>query len=218
MYDTFPSRHTVGVATRVATAPVLVVASDDALVGSVIRAVTGTGSGIEVARSGLDGLRKAAVSGFCGAVVARSLPGPLGSQAVGGWFRRLYSLPVVELTGHEDEVAIRQQLVPRLHHTPAVVPSRPNGLSELTEREWQILWALIDTPSIYGVAEGSRRSAHTVHNQLRSIYRKLGVHSIQELLGLVLRVSWTHRQARNTGLSGLERQVVRHVHFDAQHP
>ena len=66
---------------------------------------------------------------------------------------------------------------------------RPRGFAELSGREWQIVRDLIETPSAQAVALKRRRSHHTVHNHLKSIFRKLEVHSIAELLSLMLRVS-----------------------------
>jgi len=65
----------------------------------------------------------------------------------------------------------------------------PPGFAELSGREWQIIRDLIDTPSAQAVALKRERSPHTVHNHLKSIFRKLHVHSVAELLSLMIRLS-----------------------------
>jgi FixJ family two-component response regulator len=201
----FSSPPLSGHFSRVVSRPVLLVASDDATISGIIRTLASTGCSIEVARSGRDALRKAARSTYCCAVLGPSVEGPLQVREVRGWFCRLYALPVVELTGHEDAMTIRQLVLPHASEPVPLQPSqRPTGLATLTEREWQVMRALIDAPSVAGVARTSGRSTNTVHNQLRSIYGKLGVHSIQELLGLMLRLSWTHRQAWRPGPPAVE--------------
>jgi DNA-binding NarL/FixJ family response regulator len=64
----------------------------------------------------------------------------------------------------------------------------PPGFAELSGREWQIIRDLIDTPSAQAVALKRQRSRHTVHNHLKSIFRKLQVHSVAELLSLMIRL------------------------------
>lgn len=68
-------------------------------------------------------------------------------------------------------------------------PAMPAGFAELSGREWQIIRDLIDTPSAQAVARKRQRSPHTVHNHLKSIFKKLQVHSVAELLSLMLRLS-----------------------------
>ncbi len=65
----------------------------------------------------------------------------------------------------------------------------PQGFAELSGREWQIIRDLIDTPSAHAVALKRQRSRHTVHNHLKSIFRKLQVHSVAELLSLMIRLN-----------------------------
>ncbi len=64
----------------------------------------------------------------------------------------------------------------------------PPGFAELSGREWQILGDLIETPSHHAVAQKRGRSPHTIHNHLKSVFRKLHVHSIAELFSLMLRL------------------------------
>ena len=73
-----------------------------------------------------------------------------------------------------------------------VVPAgtaMPAGFAELSGREWQIIRDLIDTPSASAVALKRQRSPHTVHNHLKSIFKKLRVHSVAELLSLMIRLN-----------------------------
>lgn len=75
-------------------------------------------------------------------------------------------------------------------HDPASRPvfqGLPCGFAKLSGREWQIVGDLITTPSIQAVALKRQRSPHTVHNHVKSIFRKVNVHSVAELLSVVLR-------------------------------
>jgi DNA-binding NarL/FixJ family response regulator len=65
----------------------------------------------------------------------------------------------------------------------------PIGLRELSGREWQIIRDLTITPTVQAVAAKRKLSVHTVQNHLKSIFRKLEVHSMAELLSLVLRTA-----------------------------
>jgi DNA-binding NarL/FixJ family response regulator len=71
----------------------------------------------------------------------------------------------------------------------AGLTAMPPGFAQLSGREWQIIRDLIDTPSAQAVALKRQRSPHTVHNHLKSIFRKLRVHSVAELLSLMIRLS-----------------------------
>ncbi|MEZ5292035.1 MAG: response regulator [Vicinamibacterales bacterium] len=62
----------------------------------------------------------------------------------------------------------------------------PSGIEELTAREWQIVRDLVDMPNVDAIAERRHLSAHTVQNHLKSVFRKLEVHSTAELLSLLL--------------------------------
>lgn len=73
--------------------------------------------------------------------------------------------------------------------TPPTTAALHPGFAELSGREWQIIRDLIDTPSAQAVARKRQRSPHTVHNHLKSIFRKLQVHSVAELLSLMLRLN-----------------------------
>lgn len=178
---------------------VLVICSNPATVEVIGQTLSDAGCRAENARTGLEALRRAAARTYAFAIVDTSLPSELGGRETAAWLRRLYAMPIVELANHVEH-DVRCQVETHVRHGASsnVVSARPAGFERLTEREWQIMRDLIDTPSVYAVAEKRQRSCHTVHNQLRSIYRKLGVHSIQELLGLMLRVSWTHRHARTS--------------------
>jgi DNA-binding NarL/FixJ family response regulator len=72
--------------------------------------------------------------------------------------------------------------------TPPAAQQMPGGFVELSAREWQIIRDLIEQPSAQAVAAKRQISPHTVHNHLKSIFKKLGIHSVPELLSLMLRV------------------------------
>jgi DNA-binding NarL/FixJ family response regulator len=59
-------------------------------------------------------------------------------------------------------------------------------LSELTQREREVLDAFVRLRRIPDVAESLYISKHTVRNHLKSVYAKLGVHSQPELMVLML--------------------------------
>jgi DNA-binding NarL/FixJ family response regulator len=79
-----------------------------------------------------------------------------------------------------DETRVARQVLAR---QPDHLPS---GIEELSAREWQIMRDLIDTPSAEAIAQRRHLSVHTVHNHLKSVFRKLEVHSTAELLALLL--------------------------------
>jgi len=56
------------------------------------------------------------------------------------------------------------------------------GLSRLTTRELEIIRRLVSGDRAPSIAEALFLSPSTVRNHLHSIYRKLGVHSQQELI------------------------------------
>ncbi|MGE0813825.1 MAG: response regulator [Vicinamibacterales bacterium] len=62
----------------------------------------------------------------------------------------------------------------------------PSGIEELTAREWQIMRDLVEMPDVEAIAERRHLSVHTVQNHLKSVFRKLEVHSTAELLSLLL--------------------------------
>lgn len=74
--------------------------------------------------------------------------------------------------------------------------ARVPELSTLTAREREILSRLLDHQRVAGIARGLEISEHTVRNHLKSIYTKLGVHSQEELLQLV--VDGAGRSAKST--------------------
>jgi DNA-binding NarL/FixJ family response regulator len=91
-----------------------------------------------------------------------------------------------------QDYGARAEAVPGSDRPPAVgqtgSPAMPAGFAALSGREWQIIRDLIDTPSAHAVAVKRQRSPHTVHNHLKSIFRKLQVHSVAELLSLMIRI------------------------------
>jgi DNA-binding NarL/FixJ family response regulator len=66
------------------------------------------------------------------------------------------------------------------------VPRGPAGPA-LTEREREVLQALVEGKSYKQVAEYLAVSLDTVRSHIRSIYRKLQVHSVAEAVGRALR-------------------------------
>ncbi len=55
-------------------------------------------------------------------------------------------------------------------------------LDQLSKREREIVETLLSEGSVTGVANSLHISLHTVRNHLKSIFRKLGVHSQVELV------------------------------------
>lgn len=68
--------------------------------------------------------------------------------------------------------------------TPAATPTVPE-LERLSRRERQVLDLLLEGHRVVSIAEQLCVSEHTVRNHLKSIFKKLGVHSQAELVGLV---------------------------------
>lgn len=63
-------------------------------------------------------------------------------------------------------------------------PHLPDGLTEI---ERQIVGAVLDGLSNDAIAQIRKRSTHTVANQLRRVYRKLGVDGRNALIALCAR-------------------------------
>lgn len=61
--------------------------------------------------------------------------------------------------------------------------ARP-GVAELTPRPWEVLTQLLNGERVPRIAEGLFLSQSTVRNHLADIFKKLGVHSQEELLDL----------------------------------
>ncbi len=62
------------------------------------------------------------------------------------------------------------------------VPSRASGRHVLTPRELEVVRLLLANGRVVSIAEELGVSPYTIRNHLRSIYRKLGVHSQVELI------------------------------------
>lgn len=69
--------------------------------------------------------------------------------------------------------------------TLAVAPASLPELERLSRRERQVLDLLLEGHRVVSIAEQLCVSEHTVRNHLKSIFKKLGVHSQAELVGLV---------------------------------
>lgn len=65
---------------------------------------------------------------------------------------------------------------------PREVTGPQLSLDSLSPREREIVETLLDQGSVTGVASSLHISLHTVRNHLKSIFRKLGVHSQVELV------------------------------------
>jgi DNA-binding CsgD family transcriptional regulator len=63
-------------------------------------------------------------------------------------------------------------------------PSRQDDLERLSAREREILGHLLDGHRVGPIAESLHISPNTVRNHLKSVFRKLGVHSQAELIEL----------------------------------
>jgi DNA-binding NarL/FixJ family response regulator len=143
---------------------------------------------------------RAAVAGSAGFVVRPEAAGELWSVAsnvLSAVLSRRTSRQVVTNAGHgspeyrgqdrpAESPSARSRQAPDV---PADGSAMPAGFAELSGREWQIIRDLIATPSAQAVALKRQRSRHTVHNHLKSIFRKLQVHSVAELLSLMIRLS-----------------------------
>jgi DNA-binding CsgD family transcriptional regulator len=61
----------------------------------------------------------------------------------------------------------------------------PPGLEDLSRREGELLQLLLEGHRVSGIADMLCLSPHTVRNHIKSIFRKLDVHSQAELVALV---------------------------------
>jgi PAS domain S-box-containing protein len=66
---------------------------------------------------------------------------------------------------------------------PALPPALRAAVASLSRRETEVLRLLLHNRRPTTIAKDLSRSVHTVRNQLKSIFRKLDVHSQEELLG-----------------------------------
>jgi DNA-binding NarL/FixJ family response regulator len=84
----------------------------------------------------------------------------------------------------------------RLRQISAIVSGTPgaaaplpasleDGLSKLTRRELELIQMLVRNRRVPTIARELSLSVHTVRNHLRAVFKKLGVHSQEELLDLV---------------------------------
>jgi DNA-binding NarL/FixJ family response regulator len=197
--------------------PVLIVTDHDDTIEQVRRLITPTGHAFEVARTSLDALRAAHARRFHLAIVDRdilSLPSGDDTAACLMSIYRLAVLPVASLDGTTVGFA---QLNNRL---ALARPSRPlvgrrddavtAGLLELSGREWQVMRELLFAPSTRTVAEKLHLSPHTVHNHTKAVFKKMGVHSLAELLSLMIKLSTGPHEA------GFEQSPIRETQIPAQ--
>ena len=198
---------------------VLVVEDDRATAAFICQQLSEGGLAPETVRGGLEALRKAHSHSFALALVDVDIASDPDGVETADWLRRLYGVPVVVFSMRGDRMAgelpgvvssvlaavLSKRTLPPTRHaqsrmlspdgsltlsseSPANI-AMPSGFAELSGREWQIIRDLIETPSAQAVALKRQRSPHTVHNHLKSIFRKLHVHSVAELLSLMIRVT-----------------------------
>ena len=103
--------------------------------------------------------------------------------------------PPVDDRHHQLEQAIRQIGGVIKGLTSQSETAEPEGLSleSLRPRERQIIEMLLEHNRVPAIARALGISAHTVRNHLKNIYRRLGVHSQQDLLSALM-------TAKQTGL------------------
>jgi PAS domain S-box-containing protein len=68
------------------------------------------------------------------------------------------------------------------------VPVSHSALEELSDREMEVVVQLADGRRVPAIAKALYISPNTVRNHLKSVYRKLGVHSQTELLETIRRI------------------------------
>jgi DNA-binding NarL/FixJ family response regulator len=68
--------------------------------------------------------------------------------------------------------------------TSAADPYALPGVNELSPRQWEVLTRLLNGDRVPRIAESLFLSQSTVRNHLADIFKKLGVHSQEELLDL----------------------------------
>lgn len=104
---------------------------------------------------------------------------------------------VVRLPGMLERVAagepavtprITAQLIDELRRLPAAGQGMRPVRSDLTAREWEVLDQLAAGKTTDEVADKLVLSVETVRSHTKSLYRKLGVHSREELRGAVRRL------------------------------
>lgn len=83
-----------------------------------------------------------------------------------------------------------RQLLPWLHAIVQIAlgeNARMADRSWLTDRERVVLDRIVEGGSVAEIAEALGRSRYTVHDQVKSLHRKLGVHSRAALVGRAIR-------------------------------
>jgi DNA-binding NarL/FixJ family response regulator len=102
----------------------------------------------------------------------------------------------------DGDVVVPQRLIKALLEIVREVPDagwRPVR-SRLTSREWEVIDLLAADTSTQEIADRLVLSADTVYSHVKSVLRKLGVHSRQE--AIIAADALRHEEATTTGCSG----------------
>jgi DNA-binding CsgD family transcriptional regulator len=126
------------------------------------------------------------------AVIARLFPvrGPNGgdSSAVLWLMQPVHPKPEAEVPSAEWAAALErianevQRLGFGAHGTATPISHGYEGADRLTRREQDVVQCLLEGERVVSIAERLDLSPHTVRNHLKSIFRKLDVHSQAELV------------------------------------
>lgn len=105
---------------------------------------------------------------------ATAWPSPLSSS---GTVKTIQLLTLRNVAGALGDLKMLPEALPHLSSPPL-----PEAAAQLSPREREILQSLLTQHRVALVARHLRISPYTVRNHLKSIFRKLGVHSQSELL------------------------------------
>ncbi|HCH47501.1 MAG TPA: DNA-binding response regulator [Glutamicibacter sp.] len=124
-------------------------------------------------------------------IIARSAAGPTGESVAmirlihedsGG----LYEIAMLKLIPGWTAIGSLLELAPEFDHRLTRLAgeqhSGPVARPALTPREREVLWHLREGKSRKEIAEETFRSENTIKTQIRSLYRKLGATSLEQML------------------------------------
>lgn len=111
-------------------------------------------------------------------------------QAVRGYASELQASATV-MEGRLGQIAdvLRDSGVVRLDLHRGLPPDIAAKIQEMSRRELEVLQFLLSSRRVASIARELQISAYTVRNHLRSVFRKLGVHSQTELLDMFRGIS-----------------------------